>query len=293
MLPAWRSLAQIEETTQHWDDLIRSLQSIVSLAPSDVEARIKLVKLLALGGRVYQALELTNTGNEADSQNAKILGLKAAILYKLNDKLGAVRQAQKALAIDPGNADALVVLASDRMASGDLKGALQILESDAAINVTDLGIQLLKLKIFEQLGESQQFESLLRKLIELHPKEVAFRKQLIKFYVDQHREDDAEKEIRAMVEENPTNSEAELDLVRLLYAAKGPAAARQELVARINAGGEVFPYQIALADFDFSQGNFAEAEQRIQNLVSHASSKEQTLAAQIKLAEMDFKRKQD
>ena len=87
MLAAWRALAQIDETTQRWDDLIRSLQSIVSLAPSDVDARIKLVKLLALSGRVYQALELVNTDNEADSQNAKILGLKAAILYKLNDKL--------------------------------------------------------------------------------------------------------------------------------------------------------------------------------------------------------------
>ena len=94
-LEAWRALAQIDEATQHWDDLIRSLQSIVSLAPSDVEARIKLVKLLALSGRVYQALELINTDDEGDNQNAKILGLKAAILYKLNDKSGAAQGSAK------------------------------------------------------------------------------------------------------------------------------------------------------------------------------------------------------
>ena len=135
-------------------------------------------------------------------------------------------------------------------------------------------------------GNGSNSNLLLRQLAELHPKDGLFRKQLIKFYVDQHRVDDAEKEARALVQENPTNPEAELDLVRFLYAAKGPAAARKELVARINAGGEVFPYQIALADFDFSQGNFAEAEQQIQNLVDHSSSKEQILAAQIKLAEM-------
>ena len=283
-------MRKIEETTQRWDDLIRSLQSILSLDPSDVEARINLVKLLALGGRVYQALELVNTDNEADSKNAKILGLKAAILYKLNDKFGAVREAQKALAVDPGNADALVVLATERMANGDLKDALRILESDASINVSDLGIQLLKAKIFEQLGEWQQLEALLRRLVKFYPEQIAFQKQLIKFYVDQHRQNDAEKEIRAMVESNPTNPEAELDLVRFLYTSKGPAAARQELDRRINAGGEVFPYQIALADFDFSQGNFTDAEERIQNLVGHSSSPQQILAAQIKLAEMDFKR---
>ena len=131
----WRrgaALPRSKKPLNNGHDLIRSLQSIVSLDPTDVEARIKLVKLLALSGRVYQALELINTDNEADSQNAKILGLKAAILYKLNDKLGAVREAQKALAIDPGNADALVVLATERMASGDPKGALQILEGNTS-----------------------------------------------------------------------------------------------------------------------------------------------------------------
>ena len=93
-----------------------------------------------------------------------------------------------------------------------------------------------------------------------------------------------------MIEANPTNSEAGLDLVRFLYATKGPAAAKQELVARINAGGEVFSYQIALADFDFNQGNFADAEKLIQDVMSHASSAEQALAARVKLAEMDFKK---
>ena len=289
-LDAWRALAEVHEASRQWDDLIQDLQSIVSLAPGDVETRIKLVKLLALGGRVYQARDLINADYGDDNQNAKILGLKAAILYKLNDKRGAVSEAQKALAIDPGNADALVVLANERMASGDLNGALQILGKDAPTIATDLGIQLLRLKIFEQLGETGQYESLLRQLSEQHPKDGVFRKQLIKFYVDQHRTADAEKEARALVHEDPTNSEAELDLVRLLYAIKGPVAARNELITRINTGGEVFPYQIALADFEFSQGNFAEAEQQIQNLVSHARSKEQVLAAQIKLAEMAFKR---
>ena len=259
------------------------------MIPADVGARIKLVKLLALGDRVYQALELVNTDDEADGQNAKIIGAKAAILYRLNDKLGAVREAQKALAIDPGNADGLVVLANERMASGDLKGALRILEKDTSIITTDLGIQLLRLKIFEQLGETRRFQSLLQQLTELHPKDSPFRKQLIKFYIDQRRMDDAEREARILAQENPTNLEAELDLVRLLYAAKGPVAARNELVARINAGGEIFPYQIALADFDFSRGNFEEADQQIKNLISHAGSKEQILSAQIKLAEMAFK----
>ena len=66
--------------------------------------------------------------------------------------------------------------------------------------------------------------------------------------------------------------------------------ARQELVARINLGGDVFPYQIALAEFDFSQGKFEDAEEQIRNLLGQANSNEQAIAAQIKLAEMNVKR---
>ena len=155
----------------------------------------------------------------------------------------------------------------------------------------DLGIQLLKLKIFEQLGESQQLESLLRRLIKFHPEQIAFQKQLIKFYVDQHRHERCRKgnSGNGRGKSDQFRSRVGLGTLFVCDQRTGRSKSRNS-IARINAGGEVFPYQIALADFDFSQGNFADAEQRIQNLVSHASSAEQTLAAQIKLAEMDFKR---
>src|SRR3974390_658549 len=85
MLPAWRKLAQIQEATQQWGGLTDSLQSIVGLAPDDIDARVKLAKLLALGGRVYQALELTKVSDESEP-SAKLIGVRAAILYRLNDK---------------------------------------------------------------------------------------------------------------------------------------------------------------------------------------------------------------
>jgi tetratricopeptide (TPR) repeat protein len=289
LLPAWRSLAQIEETTRNWQRLIASLRSINDLDPSDIEVRIKLAKLLVFTGSARPALTLTDAGIDADRPNAKLLGLRAGILYQLNDTVKAIKQARDALSVDPSNPDALIVLAADRVAKNDEQAALRILESDPTSN--DLGIQLFRLRLYEQIGDLPQVESLLRTLTALHPEDSGFRRQLIKFYVDQHRQDNAEGELRKVIQASPANSEAELDLVRLLYAAKGPAAAKQELVARISAGGEVFPYQIALAEFSFSQGDFAESERLLQNLASHASSSEQAFAAQVKLAEMDIKRK--
>src|SRR5262249_40412055 len=149
-------------------------------------------------------------------------------------------------------------------------GALQILDEATAQN-DDIGVDLFKLKILEQTKDLQQAEALLRKLAERYPAELTFRKQLVRLYVFQHRFDDALNEQKALVAALPNDQGAELDLVRLLNTSKGAPAARQELLTRIAAGGDVFPYQIALAEFDFAQGNFDASVDLLNSLISKSS----------------------
>ncbi len=292
LLPAWQRLGEIDELNKQWGELAPVLRTVVELDPDDNSAKLKLARLLLSGGSLDEALNLVNVASEADSRNADAVALKALILFKLNDATGAVHEAQAALTIDPGNAGAIIVLAADRLARGDSKGALQFLDSDAVARTKDIGVDLFKLKIFEQTQDLQQAESLLRKLVDLYPQEPAFRKLLVRLYVLQHRPDDAEKEERVIAAAKPSDSEAGLELVQLLYAIKGPAAAQEELEARIGAGGEVFPYQVALAKLDFTQGKFTDGVQLLESLIKTASSPDHLLTAQINLAEMYLGRKQ-
>src|SRR5205807_2497837 len=185
------------------------------------------------------------------------LAQRSLLLYKLNDPEGAVRDAKAALEINPEHSGAMIVIAAERLGRGDTNGALKILDSNPVVRDKDLGIQIFKLKVLEKTKDLQQAESVLRKLVELYPDELEFRRQLIRLYVFQKRSEDAEKEQRLVVAARPGDIQAELDLVRLLFTAKGPAAAREELLSRIGTGKDVFPYQIALAEFDVAQGNVA------------------------------------
>ena len=95
-----------------------------------------------------------------------------------------------------------------------------------------------------------------------------------------------------MAAANPSDLEAGLDVVRYLSMTKGAAAARQELLTRSNAGGpEAFRYRVALAEFDFGQGNVEESIRALENLARGADSRERGLEAQTKLAEIYFRTK--
>ena len=292
MIEAWRALAKIDEHDHNWQALAGSLRKIVELDPKEVAARVQLSKLLLLGGAFDGALKLANDAGKLEPKNANILALKAATLFKLKDIDGAIRMAQSALAIDPGNEDANSALAVAKYSQGDSSGALQTLENVAAAHKDDVGIIALKINILERMGNTQQAEALLRRLIELHPKEPVFRTQLIRFYLVHKRPDDALHELRSVVDADPGNTTAELQLVGLLNGLKGPAAARAELVSRIKAGGSVFLYQIALAKLDFAQGNVSASTKLLEQLIkSSKGSPDNVMTARITLAEMYLNKK--
>ena len=236
------------------------------------------------------ALNFVNAAVELDDQSSNAQGLKSLILFKLDDKKGAVREAQAALKKDVNNVEATVVIAADKFARGDADGALAVLNRENAPYLNDIGVQLFKLKIFEQMQDSKQVEAVLQKLIELYPKEIAFRRALVKHYVDQQRPADAEKELQTLAAANPSDVEAGLDVVRYLGMTKGAVAAREELLARSN-GPEAFRYRVALAEFDFGQGKVEESIRALENLAKGADTRERGLEAQTKLAEIYFRTK--
>jgi len=289
LLPAWQSLAQVEEQIHNWSGLAGALRGLLELEPNDMPARLKLGRLLLVGGSYDDALKLVNEVKEPESQNADLLALRAAILFKLKDSAGAVRDAQAALKLDPKNTGAMFVLASDDLARGDAKSALAMLDNPAitASKVPEIGVELFKLRIFEQTQNLPQAEALLRRLIAAYPKELSFKKELIRVYLFQHRNADAEQEQRAIVAADPKNTQDQLDLVRMLGITQGPTAAQQQLETLIKAGGEIFPYQMALAQLNFRQGKFGDSVVILMDQIKGpGTTPEHVLAAQLQLAQM-------
>jgi cellulose synthase operon protein C len=293
LIGAWRGLLEVDAHNKNVQGQVAILRTIVELDPKDVDSKLKLGHYLLVGGDVDQALDLANAAIALDGRSPNSLAFRAAALLKLKDATGAKREAEAALNIDPANAEAAIVLAIERMMRGDTDGALTILDRPGITykSADEFATQLVKLQIFEKSGDLKQQEALLRKLVDLYPSEPALQRSLINLYVKQKRYDDGEKELRAFAAAHSSDAAAGLNLVRYLHQFKGPAAARQELMARIKAGGQVFQYQLALADLDLAEGKVADGVQLLENLVSNAGAPEDALAAQVKLAQVQFQQK--
>ena len=102
------------------------LGTIVQLEPND-SRQVATGRLMLMGNALDEALKLIDAAGEPVNRNAVALALKAAVFLKLNDTAGAVREARAALAIDPANVEAVIVLAAERLARGDSEGALLLL----------------------------------------------------------------------------------------------------------------------------------------------------------------------
>ena len=280
----WRALAGIDERTKA-TSLVLDLRRIIELDPNDLDARLRLARIMVGGGAADAALRVLDAAKE-EKPSAPLHALRAQFFC---EPTTAPARSVKPSALSrsiPANVDAVSLLASKKLAEGDPDGALKLLDSITIDPKDQTRILLQKLQIYARKGNLQETESLLRKVISLNPKEAVYQGQLIQLLVSQRRFDEAEKEFRSRIDANPGDSKIVLDLVRFLNLVKGPDVARSELETRIKAGGDVFDYQVALAELNFTQNKLTEATQALQTLANTAPTPDKKLAAQVKLAEM-------
>jgi tetratricopeptide (TPR) repeat protein len=291
-IETWRLLAVVDERAKAVSALFQDLHRIVELDPKDNEARLKLASIMVAGGAADAAQKLIETIDDGDKPNAALHALKASILMRQHDLSGAVREAQRAVEIDPGNVDATVLLAAKKIADGDGNGALHLLDGLPDDRKTDSRVQLERVQAYIRVGDTAQAEAALRKLVSDNPSVPGYRNELVRFLIASKHFDEAEKELRAIATASPKDSKAELDLVKFLVSWKGTAAGRAELDACIKAGGDVFDYQIARAEIDVADGHFNEAIDQFKALVKVANTTDRKVSTEAKLAEV-YVRKSD
>lgn len=280
----WRTLAGIDERGRAWQAYFQDQLRVIELDPSDIGTRLKVAQMMISGGATEAAKRVLDGAREADQGNAELHALRAITLVQAGDSSSAMREAKRALELDPKNMDASIFLANQKAQADDSDGALQILNALPFNKATVDRIQLLKTQVYLRKGDLVSAEAEVRKAMSISPNAEAYQSRLTQLLIAERKYDQAEKELRAIVAAKPGDSNSEFELVRFLNIVKGREAARAELESRIKAGGDVFDYRLAMAELDATQNKSDDVIGTFKELAASAPTPEKKISAQLKLA---------
>jgi len=283
-VPAIYGLAEIAERSNDWQKAYGLLSKVVELDAKHLDAQLKLGRILIAAGQLDKALAIGEVVKNLNPDRADVLAYRAAVLFKLDDRPGAIQLANQALAKDAGNVDARVVLASERISAGDPEGAIKYLDQGLALDQKNVALQLIKVQALEKLANLGASEEIFRKLIGFYPDNTGFREILAKFYMNHGQKDKAEAELRAIAAVSPKDSQARLDVVRFVNTVRGTKAGIVELEKLIQAEPDNYEYRFALADIYQAENQRADAENVFRAIIAKAPDSPHALRAKGALA---------
>lgn len=272
MVSAWYGLALIEESKANWEEMFRLLKRVVNLDPRHAQARVKMGRLMLGAGRLDEALEESNVAMELSPDDADVIALRAAVLYRIGDTEGAEELAEAALAVNPEQVDAIVVLATVRVAAGDTVRALVLLDQGIARDQSNIALQLYKIDVLTDIKLLDSAEEVYLRLIEMHPDNVELRHLFAQFYLEHGRQKDAEDVYREIVAVNPEDTEAKLNLVRFINASRGPSSAIVEIKRLVQLEPGNMEFLFILSQLYQSSNQSQLAKETIEKVIADSES---------------------
>jgi len=279
-------LGKAEEQQQNFESAFRIYNSVAEQDQEHVASRVRMASILLAANQLDPAMDTIEDALALEEGNPAALVVKATIELKLNNRGEATRLANQVLEQNPTNPDALTVLASERLLASDPEGALAFLDQAPPESERNVGMQILRLTALDSMKDSQGVEEQFVRLIELFPETQAFNDGLVRWYLANDRQDDAEQTMRDFVETNPDDEEAKLKLIAFLNSVKSADEAIAQLEDYAAAPDASHRIKIGLAALKFENDLKPEAMSLMRDIIENAANDVDRNSARIRLARM-------
>jgi tetratricopeptide (TPR) repeat protein len=254
-VPALSGLVDIAEKKSDFKSMFGLLQRIVRLEPENLDAQVKLGKLYLVASDETTALEHAENALAINPNDIGAITLKAAVQLKLGDNAGAVELARRALAEDPANPEAVTVIATERTLAGEYEEALAELDNAIAVKPDIAILQLLRISLLGRLGREEDVRAAYVEVIRLFPEEPAYRRVYVTDLIKREEFAKATSQLEKIVELEPDNLDAKLDVVRIVLKNEGEAAATARIRGYVDAEPDNTELKFALVEFLRQQGD--------------------------------------
>ncbi len=283
---AWYYLALVEEKDGKFREYAGDLYKTIELDSLHVNAQVRIAKILLFSGRMDEAIKKSDLVLRLAPEKADVWSLKAAVLFRQENKSDALDAAKKALEIEPAHIEATLVIAVQRIINNEYDSALKIILNSLETHKDNVPLQLARMQALEKQGDKEGIEEVFQELIKSNPEQKNYRNNLTRFYLQEGQTDKAEAEIRAIAEDNPDDENAKLNIVRFIRSVAGNEIAKAELNKMIILEPENYTYQFALSEIALLEKDTESAKSILQFVIEKAGLDEDGLNSRNKLAEI-------
>ncbi len=221
-------------------------QSTIDASSEHAQARANLGRMLVFGGGPERALEVVAPGLAKHPEDADLLTVRAAARNQLNDKAGALEDAEHAVKIAPANESAVALLASMKRQAGEPDRAIELVRNFLAKHPDSADLRQVLASLYTSVNDPEMAQQELRKVVELRPKELSHRLQLALQYARARKPEDAEKVMREATEALPDSHDAKLAYVDFLVAQGSRERGEQALLQFIERDPKNYDLQLGL-----------------------------------------------
>lgn len=260
-LTGLRALSEISLRRFDWESAERYIPRGYALAPDD------------LSFRAMDALLNYRTARDAEdsAKMSEVIQLARDILEE-DDTQNVARQ----------------ILIDDLLTNQNLTEALEQVELSLEQDPENLRLHEVKLRILNELQETETVGSHLEVMIRQFPENEQIQNFLISWYVQENKLDEAENFLRKLAADAPEEDrrDAQAVVLQFLQATKGSDAAVAEMEARIAAGEDVVFYRSMRAEHLFNRGDRDVAITELRDIIEDSPASDDIRNAKVALAQM-------
>ena len=288
-MPAWLGLAEVALDEKKLDNSAGALKKVLDSDPENADALVLKARLdLARGSTDDGIAELEHLVKSFP--RAPRMHFQLALAYITGGKMDkAMNQLHETLDLDPNLAQAAFLLAQLDVQHGDAEPALGLLKPLVASRPDMNEAKLLLADVYRIQNDFNDALAIYQQLEKNFPKDPEIPLLAGSTDIQQFNENSARAEFNRALQIDPGNISAQEELAQLDLADKNYDAAQQRVQNLIAKSPRQAPLEILLAKILLNRGQTNQAE----DALSKAASLPQGLEANLILAQLYFKLKQD
>jgi tetratricopeptide (TPR) repeat protein len=252
--------------------------------PNHREAQEKLGQFALMGADPEKALLHADRLIKLDPKNAAGHTMRAAALL-MKGKLPEVEtEAKAALALEPNDPDALIVLASQRARQKLFEEAGAFIDQGIAADQTNTQLWSVKLKLLRDQGRIAESNDVLRKLMAIEPDNPRYVLELADHLRQENKLDEASQIFRDAIGKSSAPALLITAYADFLERSLGAEKAIEETTALVKSATKTASYELLLARLNIKAGKLDDAEAILTPLIDRLANLSDKLDARAELA---------